>query len=182
MRLIAHFMVAAVCTSAAAQEVTQACGPGVYCVEKMLCLGHVASSPIKGVDSKYQAVSVSFRSGKLISKEGFVADFTLWNEQNVGDKPGLTVEQAESMADWTGGTRAPPLKLDGKAVNTWATGMSDGMVLVITSSEPQSNYRLDHLTGTETRHIPSLDPYVLDYDCQANVIDVPSLIVFEKVK
>ena len=182
MKRIIFLVALVLCSRASAEDVTQACGPGIYCVERMLCLGHVAPTPLKGVSQKYQAESTSFRSGKLITKEGFVGDFTQVNEQNVGDKPGLTIEQASALADWTGGDPAPPLKLDGKTVTTWASATTDGMVLVITSSQSRDGHRIDHLTGTEYRKIPHLDPYLLDYDCEATVVDVPSLVVFEKVK
>src|SRR5262249_24759479 len=147
MKIVAVLPVLMVFTNAHAEEIKRACGPGVYCVDQMLCLGHVIGTPPNGIGLKYQAESVTFRSAKFIFEGGSASDFTMTSKQEVGDKPGLTIEQAKSLVDWSGGDQAPPLHLDGKTVKTWSTGTSDGMVLAITSSEMQGNHRLDHLTG-----------------------------------
>jgi hypothetical protein len=74
--------------------------------------------------------------------------------------------------------------VNGKSVKTnWTTlGYSDGLALTIDSSEPAGNHRLDKLVGVEKIEGSVVGDYTLIYECQALVVDTPTLIIDQTKK
>lgn len=168
--------------SATADDASKKCGPGIYCVDEMLCIGRVDGTPPSGMNPNFFVELLTLRSAKLVRKDKTLADGLMMDNVPVGnDHPNIMMEEAKKLADWTKGQIGPPARMkDDRHVSTnWDTiGLSDGLSLTIEAAERHGSYRLDVLNGSAT-YEGAAGRYRMNYSCEAAVVDAPSLVTDE---
>jgi hypothetical protein len=131
------------------------------------------------VNPNFYVELVTLRSAKSVRKDKTFADVLMMNAVPVGQTPDITMKQAEDQADLTVGDFGPPARVNGNQVSTrWSpVGFSNGISLTINSSFPRGVRRLDKLSGSEAIEDSSVGNYKINYQCDALVVDVPSLVI-----
>jgi len=169
--------------SVAADDASKKCGPGIYCVEEMLCIGRIDGTPPPEMNSNFYVSLLTLRSAKLVRKDKTLADGLMMDDVPLGDDhPNIMMEEAKKLADWTKGQTGPPARVKDRHVSTnWETiGFSDGLSLTIEAAEPHGSYRLDVLNGSVTYDGTTVGSYKMNYQCEAAVVDAPSLVMDDK--
>jgi hypothetical protein len=170
--------------SASAEDVSKKCGPGIYCVEEMLCIGRIDGTPPPDMNPNFFVELLTLRSAKLVRKDKTLADGLMMDDVPLGDDhPNITMEEAKKLADWTKGRTGPPARMkDDRHVSTkWDTvGFSDGLSLTIERAEPLGPHRWDVLNGSANYKGITVSDYKMNYQCEALVVDAPSLVVDDK--
>jgi len=179
MKLLALFAASLFSLAAFAADNSRNCGAGIYCVEEMLCLGRVADTPPQEMNKDYTVEMLTLRSAKSVRKDKSLADTLMMNDTPVGETPNITMEQAKAKADWTVGQYGPPLRVKGdKVTSNWTTiGFSNGLSLTITSSQKLGTHTWDKLSGSEKIQGSTVGDYTVNYECEALVVDAPSLVI-----
>lgn len=159
------------------------CGPGIYCVEEMLCIARIDGTPPETMNPNFYIQLVTLRSGKMLRTDGSYTDTVLMNSVPIGrDFPYITMKDAKARVDWTTGNDGPAAQLNGKHVTTnWtSTGFSNGLSLTIVESQPLGLNRYDKLNGSELIENQTIGNYKMNYECEALVVDTPSLVIHEE--
>lgn len=146
----------------------------------MLCIARIDGKPPEDMNPNFHVQLLTLRSLKFMHKDKTFADGLMMESVPVGnDHPHLMMPEAKGLADWTTGQYGPPARVkDGNHVSTgWSTiDFSNGMSLVIEAAVPRGDHRFDVLSGSETFDV-SPTHYKMNYECQAVVVDTPSLVV-----